>query len=225
MTLWQHVSSRRIYTQDVVWIQNTHTTRGLNTEHTQHVSWIQNTHNTCLKYRTQQNNNYFGYITHTQHVSWIHHTDNLYLEYTTQWCVVTRAETHHNLYVSFAKEPYKRDHILPKRPSTCGDTDMWLNMITRVKAHRSLSSHSFICETWLVHMWDMTHSYVRHVAKYDNKCQDTWHYCVTGCRCRIWGSYGQLDRLNYRSLLQNIISFCRISSPLLGSFAKETYNL
>jgi len=23
---------------------------------------------------------------------------------------------------------------------------------------------SFICETWLIHMWDMTHSYVRHVS-------------------------------------------------------------
>jgi len=36
--------------------------------------------------------------------------------------------------------------------------------------HSYVRHDSFICETWLIHMWDMTHSYVRH----DSFICETW---------------------------------------------------
>jgi len=43
----------------------------------------------------------------------------------------------------------------------------------------------------------------------------------------IWGGYGQEDRLNYRSLLQNNVSFTGLfyKRVFYKTFTKETYNL
>jgi len=56
------------------------------------------------------------------------------------------------LQVSFAKEPYKRDDILQKRP-----------VILRsllIVATPYVENDTFVCVTWRIHTWDMTHSYV-----------------------------------------------------------------
>ena len=37
-------------------------------------------------------------------------------------------------------------------------------------AHSYVRHDSFVCETWLMHMWDMNHSYVRH----DSSICETW---------------------------------------------------
>jgi len=41
--------------------------------------------------------------------------------------------------------------------------ETWLIHV-RDKIHSYVRHDSFICETWLIHVWDMTHSYVRHDA-------------------------------------------------------------
>jgi len=64
-----------------------------------------------------------------------------------------------------------------------------------------------MCVTWLIHMCDMTHSYVWH----DSFIRVAWLIDPRGL--------ATISRLP-----KNIGLFCRISSLLQGSFAKETYN-
>jgi len=54
-----------------------------------------------------------------------------------------------NLQASFAKEPYKRDYILQKRAMI-----LWSLLIV------ATPYDSFTWTTWLIHLCDMTHSYV-----------------------------------------------------------------
>jgi len=56
------------------------------------------------------------------------------------------------LQVSFAKESYKRDYILQKRP-----------IILHGK-YSHVRHDTFTCVTWHVHMCDMTHSHVWHTV-------------------------------------------------------------
>jgi len=94
---------------------------------------------------------------------------------------------------------------------------------------------SFTCVTWLLRMCDMTHSHVWHdsfksliwfLQVYDMTHSYVWHdsfICVT------WLIHMPDTTFSYGvatiSMLLKITSlFCRISSLLQGSFAKETYN-
>jgi len=96
-------------------------------------------------------------------------------------------------WVSFAKEPYKKDCILQKRPIflrsllTVATLYLWhesfyihvcammhsyvwhdLFICIRWLIHMCAWHDSFICMLWLIHMCDMTHSYVWH----------DWHACA-----------------------------------------------
>jgi len=72
------------------------------------------------------------------------------------------------LQVSFAKEPYKRDHILRVRPM------IWMSLLIVGTAYRDLlqqGTAAMISVTWPIHMCNMTHSHVWH----DSSICATWH--------------------------------------------------
>jgi len=76
------------------------------------------------------------------------------------------------LLVSFAKESYKRDDILQQRPTilrslliiaTSYHVDLQavcMCVCVHLCVCRVVEHDSFTCLTWLIHMCDMTHSYV-----------------------------------------------------------------
>jgi len=70
------------------------------------------------------------------------------------------------LYVSLARDSYKRDYVLQKRP-------MILRSLLIVATSYSTDCFQRIARTsgtWLIHMWDMTHSYMGH----DSFIYGTW---------------------------------------------------
>ena len=107
--------------------------------------------------------------------------------------------------VCFAKEPYKRDYILQKRPMIAS---ILLTVANRTSAATSASSThnynvwhvSFTCVPWLIHTSDITH------AAISASSNETMGWL------RLVGSFK----------LQ--VSFAEYGSLLQGSFAKETYN-
>ena len=76
--------------------------------------------------------------------------------------------------------------------------------------HSYVWHDSFICVTWLIHIWHMCHKHTN---------GPSWVCC--GKRRRLY-SYG-VARIS--RLLKIIGLFCRISSLLYGTFAKETNNV
>jgi len=63
------------------------------------------------------------------------------------------------LWVSFAKEPYKRDNILQTRPI---DPTTCKHPIERESGVQVLHVGPRVCVTWRIHICDMTHSYAWH---------------------------------------------------------------
>jgi len=62
-------------------------------------------------------------------------------------------------YVSFAKEPYKRDHILQKKTCNLIDPTNHIHPISKVGlSHMCDMTHSYVWHDWF--MCDMTHSHV-----------------------------------------------------------------
>jgi len=95
------------------------------------------------------------------------------LHLTCSWCSMGWLSL--KLQVSFAKEPYKRDDILQKRPI------IWRSLL--IVATRSLSM-SFVYVAWLIRAWydsfDMRRdSFIRYDAIYValplKYCASAWH--------------------------------------------------
>jgi len=80
--------------------------------------------------------------------------------------------------------------------------------------YSSVWHDSFMCVTWLIHMCDMTYSYEKHDSFTCVPC--SVHVCDMMHACRV-ATVSRIDKV--------ICLFCRMLSCLLGSFAKETYNL
>ena len=142
------------------------------------------------------------------------------------------------LQVSFAKEPYKRDNILQKRPVILS---ILLTVATPYPhTHKHIRTHT------RAHIHTQKHICThKHTAQQNPLlCALSTCVCVCVCLCisvcaelqqgldqkfdqvsvkyrfwvqevdSVWGGYGQQDRLNLRSLLQNIVSF-------IGLFCKR----
>jgi len=86
--------------------------------------------------------------------------------YASAWHWLSRSEkwlrhdSYHHSYVGHDYDSYVR-HDWIKCDSTRAPAQIYPSHVIH---------DSFICETWLIHMWDMTHSYVRH----DSFTCETW---------------------------------------------------
>ena len=105
-------------------------------------------------------------------VSWLIH-----MCFMTESCMWNKSYTCVTRLVSFAKEPYKRYHILQKRPIIL----------------RSLLIVATPYVKWHIHMCNMTRFFVRH----DSSVCMTWlmHMCVMTHPCVLYDSIISVKRL------------------------------
>ena len=144
----------------------------------------------------------------------------------------TGRQTHEEvLYRTFAKEPYKRDYILQKRPANSYRTPewvmfiyewvmshIWMSHVTHMNAschtYECVMSHIWMCHVWMRPVW-MRHVTHMNVSRMDASCH-TYKCVMYECMSYIYltTSVWSHGLPTISKLLKIKGLFCRISSLL-----------